>query len=601
MRGIYCLSNDKVLDWVIALCQSLRVHEPLLPLIIIPFDERLDRLSRLAERYRFTILRDPSLERLDRIGALFYPDSPLDMHAFRKFAAFWGPFDQFVFLDSDIVALSALSEVMPACAGYDLVHLDFDMDRVYERGPFREEMVRVHGARGINTGAFVARRGVLTLDAVERLAADALAVKDNFVPLAEQPFMNYCLDKAGLRIAWLADIVPDVTGFVWALQTPIRRAHGIYRLHAAKRPPSAWPRMPLLHWAGYRCNWRIPNRAIHLRYRLGACQTARERLVYLWRFFEIERLSHAGGALHRLRRYLSRSPANSDPADDRRDTHSRNALAARRCRGPSGPRGDLMGLVTRAIGRAAKPLLLRAYGEWHYGRWLRWLHFTRLVPRLPCDLSRADILDAGCGTGNATLWLAARYPASHALGIDADAAEIAACRRAAAARGIANARFAVGRIEDIDDDRCFDLIYSIAVLEYIDRPAEAIARLRRALRPGGVLLFEVRDRDIGASATFGLRRHTRGDHDLPGAVRRGYALSELHRLLEGSGLRVRGARYAIAPLAALAHTVFERLRKGRLRWYFALLPLLRAVGYTDFLLPWRRGGSLMMWAQRDDA
>ncbi len=53
-----------------------------------------------------------------------------------------------------------------------------------------------------------------------------------------------------------------------------------------------------------------------------------------------------------------------------------------------------MGLVTRAIGRAAKPLLLRAYGEWHYGRWL---HFTRLVPRLPCDLSRADILDAGCG------------------------------------------------------------------------------------------------------------------------------------------------------------------------------------------------------------
>ncbi len=313
VRGIYCLANDKVLDWTIALCQSLRVHEPLLPLIIIPFDERLDRLSRFAERYRFTILRGPSLERLDRIGALFYPDSPVDTHAFRKFAAFWGPFDQFVFLDSDIVALSALSEVMPACAGYDLVHLDFDMDRVYERGPFREEMVRVHGARGINTGAFVARRGALTLDTIERLSTDALAVKDNFVPLAEQPFMNYCLDKTGLRMAWLADIVPDVAGFVWAAQTPIRRAHGIYRLHAAKRPPSAWPRMPLLHWAGYRCDWRIPNRAIHLRYRLGACQTAHERLVYLWRFFEIERLSHMRGALHRLRRYLSRSLAGGDP------------------------------------------------------------------------------------------------------------------------------------------------------------------------------------------------------------------------------------------------------------------------------------------------
>lgn len=260
-----------------------------------------------------------------------------------------------------------------------------------------------------------------------------------------------------------------------------------------------------------------------------------------------------------------------------------------------------MSIVARAIGRAVKPLLLRAYGEWHYGRWLRWLHFTRLVPRLPCDLSRADILDAGCGAGNAALWLAARYPASHVLGIDADAAEIAACRRAAAARGIANARFAVGRIEDIDDERRFDLIYSIAVLEYIDRPAGAIARLDRVLRPGGILLLEVRDRDIGASATFGLRRFVPNHRDVHGCVRRGYTLSELHRLLEGSGLRVCGVRHAIAPPAALAHTVFERLREGHLRWYFALLPLLRSVGYTDFLLPWRRGGSLMMWARHDDA
>jgi len=120
----------------------------------------------------------------------------------------------------------------------------------------------------------------------------------------------------------------------------------------------------------------------------------------------------------------------------------------------------------------------------------------------------------------------------------------------------------VGRIEDIDDERRFDLIYSIAVLEYIDRPAEAIARLGRALRPGGILLLDVRDRDIGTSATLGLRRFAPNHRDAHGYMRHGYALSELHRLLEGSGLRVRGVRHAIAPPAALAHTVFERLREG---------------------------------------
>jgi len=31
----------------------------------------------------------------------------------------------------------------------------------------------------------------------------------------------------------------------------------------------------------------------------------------------------------------------------------------------------------------------------------------------------------------------------------------------------------------------------------------------------------------------------------------------------------------------------------------ALLLALRAVGYTDFVWRWRRGGSLLMWARRN--
>jgi len=259
--------------------------------------------------------------------------------------------------------------------------------------------------------------------------------------------------------------------------------------------------------------------------------------------------------------------------------------------------------VSVIVGRwapAIRSALLAAYGEWHYGRWLRQKHFARLVPSLPCDLRGAEVLDAGCGRGAAALWLARRYPGARVSGIDADAAEVKRCRQEAADRGIPNARFAVGRLEDLADDRRYDFIYSIAVLEYIDRPADTLARFHRALRPGGILLLDVRDRGIGANPAFGLRRFAHGGHDLPGAMHRGFALSGLHDLMEESGLRVGGVRHAIAPPAALAHTVFELLRERRLRWYFAVLPLLRAVGYTDFLWRWRRGGSLMMWARRDD-
>ncbi len=49
--GIYCLANDKVLDWMIAFLKSLRTYEPSRKLIVIPFDENIEKLSRLANKY----------------------------------------------------------------------------------------------------------------------------------------------------------------------------------------------------------------------------------------------------------------------------------------------------------------------------------------------------------------------------------------------------------------------------------------------------------------------------------------------------------------------------------------------------------------------
>lgn len=245
-------------------------------------------------------------------------------------------------------------------------------------------------------------------------------------------------------------------------------------------------------------------------------------------------------------------------------------------------------------------LVRQACGDWHYGRWLRLRHFQRVVAQLPCDLSTADILDAGCGTGVAALWLAARYPACHVLGVDADAAAIACCRRHAAARGVSNACFETLRLEEMSFDRRFTFAYVISVLEYVEQEAQAIVRLKRALRPGGIALVEVPDLWLGANPRFGLRRLVQGQGHPAGYVRAGYTLAHLHRVLAGGDLHVIGSRYTMAPPALFAHTVFELLRARHRRWYLALLPLLRVIGYTDGAWRWRRGGSLMMWAQRVD-
>src|SRR5260370_3390370 len=46
-RGVYTLANDPMYDWLVAFLESLREHEPALPIVVIPLDDRISRIKRL--------------------------------------------------------------------------------------------------------------------------------------------------------------------------------------------------------------------------------------------------------------------------------------------------------------------------------------------------------------------------------------------------------------------------------------------------------------------------------------------------------------------------------------------------------------------------
>ena len=82
--GAYCLANDAVLDWTLALLASLRRFAPRLELRVIPYDERQERLSLELARRGHGYWRDPEIERLDRLGRRFYPGDEFAARGFRK-------------------------------------------------------------------------------------------------------------------------------------------------------------------------------------------------------------------------------------------------------------------------------------------------------------------------------------------------------------------------------------------------------------------------------------------------------------------------------------------------------------------------------------
>lgn len=160
---------------------------------------------------------------------------------------------------------------------------------------------------------------------------------------------------------------------------------------------------------------------------------------------------------------------------------------------------------------------------------------------LPAPTGRWDVLDAGCGTGGTTAWLA-RY--GRVVGIDRAPEALALARSRQLARLV---RGSVDRLPFADAS--FDLLASFDVIYHraVDDRA-ALAEFHRVLRPGGLALIRLPAYD-----------RLRGAHDRAVHTRHRYTAAELAGLLGAAGFRVERISYANTLLfpAALARRLGE--------------------------------------------
>lgn len=108
-----------------------------------------------------------------------------------------------------------------------------------------------------------------------------------------------------------------------------------------------------------------------------------------------------------------------------------------------------------------------------------------LLARVPLDDPK-HIVDLGCGPGNSTALIAARYSNADILGVDASEDMLQKAR----ASGV-RARFQYADINLWAPDDRYDLIYSNAMLHWLRDPLLTAQSCFRALAPGGVLAIQV--------------------------------------------------------------------------------------------------------------
>ncbi len=98
------------------------------------------------------------------------------------------------------------------------------------------------------------------------------------------------------------------------------------------------------------------------------------------------------------------------------------------------------------------------------------------------------VLEAGCGVGAQTITLASRSPHARFTSVDVSEASIVEAKRRADRAGLTNVEFRQGDVFELPFGvESFDHVFVCFVLEHLSRPLEALALLRKLLRPGGTM------------------------------------------------------------------------------------------------------------------
>ncbi len=145
-KGIYTLANDVVYDQLVALLNSIEQNvSGDIPICVIPFDDRLEKVKReIDARPQVSLFTDETAitkwENFAQEVWQAYPkfkQKPVGRPCWsknhhRKFASFDGPFTEFVFYDGDSLAMKPLDNLFAKLNNYDFVFDDWEYSKPVE-------------------------------------------------------------------------------------------------------------------------------------------------------------------------------------------------------------------------------------------------------------------------------------------------------------------------------------------------------------------------------------------------------------------------------------------------------------------------------------
>ena len=233
MDGICTLANDRVYDQLIALLNSIEVNGGKdLPVCVYPYDDNTERIrAEIAQRPNVQLFDNRDVIDLwDNFAKSAWEPHPTakerwlkagskGYHRFgthRRYCAFDGPFDRFIYMDGDTLLMSPLDRVFAQLDNYDCVVYDFqhkDITHVYE--VTSPKLLEIFPQERLNqeifcSGFYGSKKGLFDGERRNWLIEQLRAGEAEIVyPMAvDQPLLNYMMMRSNFSIYNLALQLP---------------------------------------------------------------------------------------------------------------------------------------------------------------------------------------------------------------------------------------------------------------------------------------------------------------------------------------------------------------------------------------------------------
>jgi hypothetical protein len=264
-NGIYILANDKVLEQAIALVNSIRYYDSEANICLIPYDAHYQQVAEVLANSGVFLF--PDLALIDRIseqvrqrfGERFF----LHPNHLRKLACWFGPFEQFLYIDTDVVVFEPIIRTLKHLEHYDFVCCDYQ-HKTGIANVFRQDLVKANVFpqtdlfHVFNSGFWASKRHLFTESELFSLfdeCAQNASYFDFSKRASDQPILNYLVLKKIPNRCNLARQSKRCPGN-WAGRSHFRD------MGSALFDPNVQRRLKYLHWAGIRispgCNyWSI--------------------------------------------------------------------------------------------------------------------------------------------------------------------------------------------------------------------------------------------------------------------------------------------------------------------------------------------------------